>query len=286
MSKIKCMLGLALVAALTAFALSAFAATSATAATAPALKVCKLVPSSLKGLWGVGEPACASSNYVENGEYAWSWADAGGTATFYCVLGGTKFTDALCEHPGTGNFGEALVVEEFPKELGLLLKSTLLGELIGVKTEIICTEGTFGAQPSTATLAIKIVIKYTGCTIPKPANCEPGNPGKTAGTIETEPLVGHLQSLKLVVFLPETGTTFVEIEYKLPAGVNCVLHGQIFPIKGTQSCDFEPSAQTPAIDHLLVCKKTGSLLKFGTEKSTYEGVVHIHLEGLPYWKIQ
>ncbi len=286
MFRVRCVLGLVFSAGLALLVFGVLGAVSASAASAPALKVCKLVPSTLKGLWGVGEPRCESSTYVENGEYAWSWADAGGAATFYCVLGGTKFTDELCEHLGPGNFGEALVVEPFPRELGLLLKSTLTGELSGVKTEIVCTEGRFNGQPSTATLVNAIVIKYTSCSITKPEHCEPGNPGKPAGTITTEPLVGHLQSLKLVVFLPESGTTWFELEYKLPAGVDCVVHGQVFPIKGTQSCDFEPSAQTPAIDHLLVCKKTGSLLKFGTEKFTYEGVVHIHLEGLPYWKIQ
>ena len=278
MFRVRYVLGLVLSAGLAVLVLGALSAASASAASAPALKVCKKV--STGGLYK--ESNCTGSETA--GSYAWSWAT--GTGTIYCVLGGTKFTDALCEHSGSGPFGESETSEPFPKELGLLLKSTLTGELLGVKTEITCTDGAFNASPSTATLTKEVVIKYTTCSIAKPEHCEPGNPGEPAGTIATKKLIGHLQSLKLVVFLPESGTQFVEIEYKLPAGVNCVLHGQIFKVSGTQSCDFEPAAQTPAIKHELVCKKTGSLLKFGTEKSTYEGVTHIHLEGLPYWKIQ
>ncbi len=184
-------------------------------------------------------------------------------------------------------FGGALEGgEAFPKELGLLLKSTFTTELVGIKTEITCTDGKSEGQPATTTLVKEILIKYTTCSIVKPEHCEPGNPGKPAGTIETKSLISHLQSLKLAVFLPESGTTWLELEYKLSAGVDCALHGQILPVSGTQSCDFEPSAQLPEIEHVMVCKKTGSLLKVDTEKATYEGVTHVHLEGLPYWKIQ
>ena len=91
-----------------------------------------------------------------------------------------------------------------------------------------------------------------------PKECEAGNPKEAAGTIVTKGLISHLQSLKLAVFLPEPGQPFVEIEYKLAAGTDCILHGEVIKLTGTQSCDFEPPAQTPAIDHLLVCKKTGS----------------------------
>ena len=289
MFRVKYVLRLVFSAGLAVLVLGVLGIASASAAS---LKACLKVPATALLLGLYKEPNCTGNE--RQGVYAWAYPDPfnRGKSTLYCVLESHDeglFREALCESfdaTEESPFELGLGGPAFPLELGLLLKSTLVGELIGVKTEITCTDGKFHGQPTTATLAEKITITYTTCSITKPEHCEPGNPGKPAGTLETNELVGHLQSLKLVVFLPtEPGTTFIEIEYKLPAGVNCVLHGNIFKVTGTQSCDFEPAAQTPEIEHELVCKKTGSLLKLGTEKSTYEGVVHIHLEGLPYWKI-
>ena len=250
----------------------------------PALSICKKVPSGQKGLWNASN--CEGA-YAGTGAYAWSWAGSS-TTTVYCVLGGSKYSDPLCDNEvGTPKaFGETTATEVPPKLLGLQLKSTLAGEVSLTKTEISCTDGQFTGQPTSATVEAKVKITYTGCTVAKPEHCEIGNPSEPAGTIQTKELSGRLVSLKLVEFAPESGTIFAEIEYKLPAGVDCVLHGKTVKFEGSQSCDWEPAAQTPAQDHLLNCKKTGSKLKFGGGSATYEGLTHIHLEGLPYWKIQ
>jgi hypothetical protein len=260
--------------------LGALGVSSASAATAPALKVCKKVPSGEKGLWNSSN--CGGTSVV-SGEYAWSWADNGGKATIYCLLGGTKFTEALCEGAGTGPFGEVLKAEPFPKLLGLLLLSVLIGHAATIATELDCKDGDFSGTGSTATLTIGTTITYLACTVVKPANCEVGNKGGTAGTIKTEGLNGLLESLKLVNFTPEVASLFVEVEYK---GASCSLKEKAFPIKGSQMCEFGTAAQTPAVEQLLNCKKTESSLTLGTESATYEGLTHIHFEGLPYWKIR
>ncbi len=295
MSRVRFVLAV-LSAGLTALVLGVLGAAGASAATAPALKVCKKAPQRLLELGWLGlynggtcDPARSGETDVVKGAYGWAWPDAGGTATIYCLLddipAGRLYSDELCERDGgNAQFSEALLAgEKFPKLEGSILLSVLKGEVLSVKTEIHCTGGTGIGQPETATLLKETTLTYTGCLGLKPANCQVRNlGGANNGTIETKPLITHLQSLQLVVFLPE-GKFFVEIEYKEGCGT---LTNVAFKLEGTQSCDFQPEAKLPAIDHLLVCKATGSLLKFGAVSATYEGVNHIHLEGLPYWKIQ
>jgi hypothetical protein len=280
MVRARSVLRLVLSAGLAVLVLGALGVSSASAATAPALKVCKKVPSGEKGLWNSSN--CGGTS-VASGEYAWSWADNGGAATIYCLLGGTKFTEALCEGAGTGPFGEVLKAETFPRLLGLLLLSTLIGHAATIATELDCKDGDFSGTGATATLTINTTITYLACTVVKPANCEVGNVGGAAGTIKTQELNGLLESLTLVNFTPAAASLFVEVEYK---GSSCSLKADKFPIKGSQMCEFGTAAQTPAVEQLLNCKKTASSLTLGTEPATYEGLTHIHFEGLPYWKVR
>jgi hypothetical protein len=276
---------LVLSAGLAVLAVGALGVSSASAATAPALKVCLKLPTGLKehGLWNTSN--CEGAN-VTNGAFAWSWADKNGEATVYCLLGGKLYAESLCETDnGTGPFLESLQVEPFPRLLGLLLLSLLTGHAAGTATKIHCEDGKFSGTPATATLNTETTIDYTGCISTEPAGCEVSNPGsKTLGLLITNKLDGRLESLTLTNFTPETGTKFIEIEYH---GTPCkALLGIAFPITGSQMCEFEASASTPAIEQLLTCKTSGSSLKLGTENATYEGKTHIHLEGLPYWKIR
>jgi hypothetical protein len=253
---------------------------SALAASAPAARVCKKVPTGEKGLWNSSN--CEGTSVV-SGEYAWSWADNGGAATIYCLLGGTKFTEALCEGAGSGPFGEVLKAEPFPRLLGLLLLSVLVGHAATIATEADCKDGDFSGTGATATLTTNATITYLACSVVKPANCEVNVGAATGGTIKTEGLSGLLESLTLVNFRPEAASLFVEVEYK---GSSCSLKEKTFPIKGSQMCEFGTAAQTPGIEGLIDCKKTGSSLTLGTESLTSEGLIHGHLEGLPYWEIR
>jgi hypothetical protein len=198
-----------------------------------------------------------------------------------------EYQDELCEvRSGGGAFGEALLAKEsFPKGLGLVLLSAFIGTVAGVKSEVHCGGGGLEWQPVSATLVEKDVITFTQCSVLKPAKCEISSVGAPAGTVITDGIVGQLLSLKLVNFSPESGKTFVEVEFKNKAPENCALNGTMLEFEGVQSCDFEASASLPAKEHVMLCKKTGSLIKFGAERLTGEGNVDIHLEGSPYWKI-
>ncbi len=290
MSKVRCALGLVLSAGLAVLALGGLGVSFASAATAlpPDIKVCKQLPvGSLIGLW---ESAECGGSYVAAGKYAWSWADGGGTATIYCVLkqsGG--FADNLCEKEQSGGpFGELLIKEPFPKLLGLQLLSVLKGKLFTETTGIHCEHGRLVGQPATAKEIRETVVTYTGCIVEKPTGCQISNPGAlTLGELETKSLLATEETLTLVGFVPESGTAFIEIEYHGSAcGSGGVLNGKSSFISGSQKCEWEAGSGHPLIIHLLFCHASGSKLKFGGEAQTYEGGVHVHFEGEPYWKIQ
>jgi hypothetical protein len=282
MFRVRRVLGLVLSAGLVALALGALGVSSASAATAPAVKVCKKLPAGLtgKGLW-LSE-ACPKTENAKEGTYAWAWAENQGKSTLYCLLGGTLYAESLCESDNkVGPFLEVLTNEAFPKQTGLLLLSVLTGHAAGIATTIHCEDGDFSGQPLTATLSSGITITYLGCTVTN-AGCTVNSTGGTAGTIETQKLDGSLESLTLVNFTPEEKSKFVEVEYN---GTSCALKEEKLPISGSQMCQWNSGSTEPAILHLLLCKKSESALKLGSEKAEYEGLTHVRFEGSPYWKI-
>jgi hypothetical protein len=280
MSKVRLVLTL-VSAGLVALALSA---TSATAATAPALKVCKKVPTGEKGLWNSSK---CNSEESATGSFAWAWAGSK-TTTVYCVLGGSSFSDELCEHAsGSGPFKEVTATEATPKVEASILLSTLKSKVAGAENVIDCTGGSSKGTGESATLLGSNPITYTGCTSVKPTKCVVANKGGTEGTIETKALMAKLLSLTETEFSPEAvGGAFVEIEYKNKGTETCSLKGEVLAVTGTQKCVWEGAVQTPTTDKLLGCKTSGSNLKLGTQTATYEGINHVHLEGTPFWKIQ
>lgn len=278
MSRARCLFGLVLSAGLVVLVLGAFGASSASAA--PKLKVCVEVPSGQKGLWNNNH--CNGTNEV-TGTFAWAWPENNGAGTVYCLLGGTEFSEALCELGGNNKFQEVSFPNRpFPRWLGVLLLSVLVGHAATIATELHCEGGSFSGQPATLTLSIENAVDYTGCTVSKPANCEVSSPGAPLGLIKTKELNGLLESLTLVNLTPKTESLFVDVLY---SGSSCSLKNKTFEIKGSQMCEFNPGSNEPALIHLLNCKKSGSALTLGTEHAEYEGLVHIHFPGLPAWKI-
>jgi hypothetical protein len=267
-----------------ALALTALTTTPASALTkgAVVLKVCKKVPSGLKGLWETTEE-CKGTKYAENGKFAWAWPSKAGETT-YCVLGGKTFTESLCETSGSGPFLEVTTKEAFPKLEGALLLSLLKSSVAGLKTTIDCTTGTFAGQPLTVTLLSGGIIKYEGCTISALAKCEIQSVGGTPGNITTKALDSVLNSETLINFSPEAESKFVELEI---VGSSCAEKSTKLPIKGEQMCAIggPVSPSTPALLHLIECAASGSNLKLGEEKATYEGVTHVKVEGNQWWKI-
>jgi hypothetical protein len=274
----------ALALCLTALTVGVLGAANASAESAPYLKWCALVPSTeLKGLWETDK--CEGTEYVVNGKYAWAWA-ASLTETSYCVLGGSKFTENLCEHEGSGPFLIHTTKERPPTIQGVMLTSKLDLKVSGAESQISCTSGSSSGEAESAKETLKEPLTYTGCTVVKPTRCLVANEGGTAGTIDTELVRSKLQSLDAVLVEPESGTVFVTIEYKDKGTEECALNALKLELAGSQTCEWEAGLNLASLDHLLNCKKTGSNLKFGANTATYEGVSHVHLSNDALWKIQ
>jgi len=287
MSLLKFVTRLVLPAVLVALAVCAFGATSAFA-NEPWLKVCKLVPSGLKGLWNSN--TCEGTN-VATGAWAWAWPLNFGQSTDYCVLGGKEYTESLCETASSScPFLVHTTNEQFPRIYALLLLSQLRSVVAGTTTLIHCEHGSSEGQPLTHILTSGAAIEYTSCEVTKPATagelCTVTNAGGTAATIRTEPLIDQGEGMESK-FTPETGTVFVELEFKNKGSEPCVLkNGTKAKITGNQKCVWETAIETPALEHLQECKTTGSSLKLGEEKATYEGTTHFTVLGDLWWKIR
>jgi hypothetical protein len=283
MSRIKLTL-CAVALCLTALTVGVLGAASASAESAPYLKWCALVPSGLIGLY---EKDTCEGVSVSNGKYAWAWA-ASLTETSYCVLGGHSFEDGLCELASSGGpFLIHTTKERPPLIQGIILTSILTGKVAGTETLINCSGGSSSGEAENAKESVKEPLKYTGCTVVKPTTkCLADNVGGTAGTIETLPLKSTLTGLDTVSFAPESGTVFVEIEYKDKGTEECVLNETKAKVTGSQTCEWAAGLNLASLDHLLNCTKANSNLKFGGNTATYEGVNHVHLSNDALWKIQ
>jgi hypothetical protein len=248
----------------------------------PVLRVCRKVPTGEKGLWNTSN--CDGTN-VANGEYAWSVADDAGKATIYCVLGGTTFTEGLCEALGSsGPFKEKLFAEAFPKLLGAGGLAVFKAQVTGEKTEVDCKKNEFSGQPASAALLIEAKITFLECTPTKPVGCAVNSAGESVGTIASTGLEGEpSSSLSSVTFHQESGATFVEIEF---TGASCVLKGTKAVVTGTQTCEFELTATESAEEHTLTCKASGSKLVLGGESATAEGNASVMVEGARFWTIR
>jgi hypothetical protein len=264
---------------------SALGVAGASAETAPSLNWCAKLPSNqLKGLWDT--ISCTGSD-VEDGNHAWAWA-SGLKTTTYCVLGGKEYRDELCEFAaaGVGPFLVQVTHEPPPKAIARILAPLFTATVAGTKIEITCTGGSGEGEQSAAKLLVYSPFKFTECTAVKPAKCEVSSKGEPDGTISTRPLDSKLLSLPEILFQPESGTVFVELEYKDKGSETCALNGSIFVVEGTQKCEWETGVRTPLLTHQLDCKESGGGLRIGGFAVTFDVTNHIHLSNDALWKIQ
>jgi hypothetical protein len=255
----------------------------------PALKVCKKVPLDYVGLYT--ESHCATNS--TSGTWAWSTPGVYGAVTWFCLLATSAshlYTEGLCQTQSgsaAGRFLEKGIVEAFPKLLATLKSSTLLGTVAGVTAEVECTGGLSEGTPETGQLIGQGDFDYTGCTVAKPAKCEVASAGGTAGTIATGALMGTLTSAKLITFAPESGTTWLELEFKNKSSETCgIAAGTKAALTGKQMCAFATGIETPATEHEFTCSENEGELELGAKSAKYQGLALLRVEGAPLWKIK
>jgi hypothetical protein len=150
-------------------------------------------------------------------------------------------------------------VEELKENKEEAQTQELLGTPFGVATHVNCslvvTTGKIeGTSKGNATL------KFTKCTVTKPANCTVKEP------IETNVTTALVGTSPEVEFKPEGGTTFTTITL---LGASCSIK-EPFTVTGTQTCKL-PSSETEKMAHEIACETTGSNLKAGGKTATFKG---------------
>ena len=168
-------------------------------------------------------------------------ASAAGTTTFTCTKGEPKqFSDSHCTE--TGGTKEYKHVEVAPKTKTTVTSTSttnqvLVGTLAGVGVEIVCTADTAsgsGLQNDVTPMDVtgsEIVIKYTGCTVTKPAGKSCVVKGGAITTNKLKSTTSLTTSPKGVKFEPESGTEFVAIT--IEKCTVAALNGT-FPVKGSE----------------------------------------------------
>ncbi|HXB64510.1 MAG TPA: hypothetical protein VNV42_06495, partial [Solirubrobacteraceae bacterium] len=79
-------------------------------------------------------------------------------------------------------------------------------------------------------------------------------------------------------FKPSSGTLFVELEI---GGSPCKIAGKD-KVEGTQKCEL-PSAGTFKEMHQIVCKPTGSSLKFAGNSAEFTSTEEVELSNKEHW---
>jgi hypothetical protein len=139
----------------------------------------------------------------------------------------------------------------------------LLGTPFGVATHINCSKLATSGEIE-GTNKGKATLKYSECTVTKPANCTVKEPIEVKATTL---LVGSEPGVE-VEFKPETSETFTTITL---LGASCSIK-EPFNVTGTQKCKL-PSGETAAESHEIACETSGSTLKAGGKTATYKGGV-------------
>jgi hypothetical protein len=166
---------------------------------------------------------------------------AEGTTTFTCSSTATvkEFSDADCTtKPGTA-FGHTAIPAGTvtPTTATGTTSQVLKGVISGVEIEITCTaeaatgSGVNKEVPPMDASGSEIVIKYTGCTVTRPAGKGCVVKGGAITTNKLKSTTSLTTSPAGVKFEPETGTEFVPITIEKCTVV--ALNGT-FPVKGTE----------------------------------------------------
>lgn len=157
--------------------------------------------------------------------------------------------------------------------LGESLLSVLAAKVGTAEVKLHCKDDLFVALLHLLGLALG-EIDFLGCTAEKPANCD------------IPPLIlahFHLQVTSATTGLfrgSGPGEEFANVEL---LGSGCSVPGN-YAVTGSQEAEF-PEGGVGKLTHLIVVKKSGSHLHFGTEAATFSSEAHVHLASDASWLI-
>jgi hypothetical protein len=200
---------------------------------------------------------------------------------------GPKWDNDVCNtmtKPPAERRWEIVSVANGTKVEGTSGESILKSELDFVKLTIKCSKDTFSGDLDESGKSSHTVITYEGCALANPA----GETCEVNATLPTNELKDELvtgSGSRLEDKFESEGTHFIEIEIKQKSGKTCTPKGT-YPITGSQTCEVDKTnaeAETLAADHKIICSTTGSKLKLGPEKATYEGTATVGLQGGGNW---
>ena len=142
-------------------------------------------------------------------------------------------------------------------------KQVLKGKLAGITAEVECLHilglGLINGKK------VEGKLEYKECELLKPKKC----PAIIKNLSVNGELVGEEGKPNVLVTSKLEKELFTELTFEKCSGVEGP-----FSIEGSQECEL-PKASTELVEHSVVCKTTGSKLKFGGSAATYEGEVPI-----------
>jgi hypothetical protein len=203
------------------------------------------------------------------------------------VMGGGQWEDRQCtKGPGSKEFetrglrkGEEESVEAIEGTGG---EAKLESELGSTKITIVCKKTTF-----TGNLELEgksnATIKYTECKLIETST------GKEITSCTVEPITAVVndelrETLGVLEdkFIEKEGKPFAEITI---TGGGCALKVTKQAVTGSQTCEL-PHGEEFVEVHEIVCKASGSALKFGSKAASYIGTVQVWKRDRRCWRGQ
>lgn len=224
------------------------------------------------------------------------------TTAVTCVEkgGNEDFEDAHCDKKVAdfkGKFGHEAIPNKTTTEItvdntttgGATDPAVLKGKAFGASSEITCTtvhgEGTIHNEETSGkhTVTGTITVKYTGCSVQKPAKCEVAEPIEFKSDFEGVEEVGSEKNEMGVEFKPhEGGKVFVGITFKNKGAESCAFNGKTINVegsaiaRGTPASSEEHSGATSRFLHNTIT--TDKTLIFGGEAAGFESINTVRMK--------
>jgi hypothetical protein len=248
--------------------------TSATASAKPAVfGACANVGAEFgdSGLFATRAACLSDTVSAEGGPWVHAYPSTP-TLALVCLEAVTgTYEDGSCQHTkASGGFELIKARIAVPKFEGVNVGATTIKGIVGgVATNVSCSTSKLDVQPEGTGKQSGGEITYSGCQVNKPTKCAVKEPVKAQFNGQAEG-----ESSKFVDKLTGSGASekFVETEFQNKSTTEkCALTGTLITVTGSQVCEFDPEITMMKTSHEVICKESGSSLKFGDEPVTYSG---------------